>query len=65
MAAWGRGLFSLYIYIENFKNLCPWKAYVVTQSLASASVDVHVGARVGERVRVSTMFKFSKVCIVF
>ena len=21
MAAWGRGLFSLYIYIENFKNL--------------------------------------------
>ena len=37
--------------------------YVVTQSLASASVGVHVCVRV--RVRVSTMFKFSKVCIVF
>ena len=36
---------------------CPWRAYVVIQSLALASV------RVG--VRVSTVFKFSKVCIVF
>ena len=36
-------------------GLCPWRAYVVTQALESASV----GARV------STMFKFSNVCIVF
>ena len=48
---------------SNFSSpgLCPWRAYVVTQSLASASVGVRV--RVG--VRVSTMFKFSKVRIVF
>ena len=46
---------------SNFSSpgLCPWRAYVVTQSLASASVGV------GARVHVSTMFKFSKVCIVF
>ena len=35
-------------------GLCSWRAYVVTQSLASASFGV----------RASTMFKFSKVCIV-
>ena len=58
---------------EHFKvlfsspGLCPWRAYVVTQSLASASVGVHVGVRVSVcvGVRVSTVFKFSKVCIVF
>ena len=42
-------------------GLCPWRAYVVTQSLESVSV----GIRVGVHVRVSTMFKFSKVGIVF
>ena len=38
-------------------GLC--RAYVVTQSLASASVGICVC------VRISTMFKFSKVCTVF
>ena len=38
-------------------GLCPWRAYVVTQALASASVSVRLG--------ISTMFKFSNVCIVF
>ena len=47
------------VYIISSPGLCPWRAYVVTQALASASVGVHVG------VRVSTMFKFSNVCIVF
>ena len=36
-------------------GLCPWRAYVVTQALAS----------VGIRVRVSTMLEFLHVCIVF
>ena len=35
--------------------LCPWRTYVVNQLLASASVCV----------RVCTIFKFSKICIVF
>ena len=52
---------SKHRYIISSPGLCPWRAYVVTQALASASVGV--GVRV--RVRVSTMFKFSNVCIVF
>ena len=48
-------------------GLYPWRAYVVTQSLTSASVGLRVGVHIGVRVgvRVSTMFKFSKVCIGF
>ena len=38
-------------------GLCPWRAYVVTQALTSASI--------GVAICVSTMFKFSKVSIVF
>ena len=44
-------------------GLCPWRAYVVTQVLASASVGIHIG--VGVSVCVGTMFKFLNVCIVF
>ena len=40
-------------------GLCPRRVYVVTQALASASVGI------GVCIRVSTMFKFSKVSIVF
>ena len=50
--------FSVYFHFSS-PGLRPWRAYVVTQALASASVGVRVG------VRVSTMFKFSNVCIVF
>ena len=50
-------LFHIVKVIFSSPGLCPWRAYVVTQSLAS------VGVCVG--VRVSTMFKFSKVFIVF
>ena len=42
-------------------GLCPWRAYDVTQALGSVSVRV----RVGVSIRVSTMSKFSNVCIVF
>ena len=48
------GFTGLYIIFSS-PGLCPWRDYVVTQSLASASIGVHV----------STIFKFSKVCIVF
>ena len=43
--------------IVSSPGLCPKRAYVVTQLSASLSVRAVV--------RISTMFKFSKVCIVF
>ena len=43
--------FSL-LFIFSSLGLCPWRAYHVTQSLASASV--------GFRIRVSTMFVFKR-----
>ena len=52
---------ALVFFFFSSLGLCPWRAYVVTQALASTSVGVHV--RVGNCV--STMFKFSNVCIVF
>ena len=54
---------SLWSCFFNSPGLCPWRDYVVTQSLASKSVRVHVRDHVG--IRVSTVFKFSKVCIVY
>ena len=47
------------IHFISSPGLCPWRGYVVTQSLASASPLACFGVcRV--HVRVSTMFKFSK-----
>ena len=46
-------------YIVSLPGLCPWRAYVVTQLLASVSVRLPIG------IHVSTMFKFSKVCVAF
>ena len=54
---------NLFIFFSS-PGLCPRRAYVVYQALASASVGVRVGVGVGVGVRVSTMFKFSKVSIV-
>ena len=55
--------FSPYFFYLNFfmhlfrsPGLCPWRGYVVTQAFGNG-VSVGVG--------VSTMFKFSNVCIFF
>ena len=59
---WRRHLLALASASESMLAQClTWRAYDVTQSLASAPIGVSI--RVG--VHVSTMFKFSKVCIVF
>ena len=47
------------IDIISSPGLCPWKAYAVTQLLASASVSASTSA-----FALAQCFKFSKVCIV-